>query len=401
MTALRTAFWEPPQPLPPVRPPASVDVLVIGGGITGVCMLHALAARGARAVLVERDGIASGASGRNAGFLLSGAADNYAVAVRDQGRTTARELWHFTAENHDLLLDLLGDAGARVGHRRAGALTLATADGEEDELRESAQLLAEDGLAGHWVDTPPEAPPGCAGGLLNERDGETDPAATVGALAASLTPGSVCEHVAARRLAPGTGSVRVDTTAGEVVCGEVVVATNAWTAELLPDLPITPVRAQMLAARAPSPATPAERPAYAHRGHRYWRTVAGGVLLAGGCRELAGDSELTSDTETSDAVQRHLDVFVRGLGVDPATVTHRWAGAMGFSPDGLPLVGPVPGRPHVWVCGGYTGHGMGMAVNATRHLARSIVDGVPSPAWLEPARFGGELPLWLSSPFRS
>jgi glycine/D-amino acid oxidase-like deaminating enzyme len=125
------------------------------------------------------------------------------------------------------------------------------------------------------------------------------------------------------------------------------------------------------------------------------------VLLAGGCRELAGDAEQTSDTEISATVQGHLDAFVGGLGVDPATVTHRWAGAMGFSPDGLPLVGRAPGRAHVWVCGGYTGHGMGMAVNATRHLARSIVDGVPLPAWLEPARFGGQLPLGLSSPFRS
>jgi glycine/D-amino acid oxidase-like deaminating enzyme len=364
-------------------------------------MLHALAARGVRAVLVERDRIASGASGRNAGFLLSGAADNYAVAVRDHNRATARELWHFTAENHDLLLDLLGSAAGRVGHRRCGALTLATADGEAEELRQSAQLLAEDGLAGRWVDAPPEAPPGCGGGLLSECDGETDPVVTVAALAATAPPGSICEQVAVRQLEPGAASVRVDTTAGEVICGEVVLATNAWTAELLPDIPITPVRAQMLAALPPSPATPSARPAYAHRGHRYWRRLAGGVLIAGGCRELAGEAEWTGDTETTDAVQGHLDAFVRGLGVDTAGITHRWAGAMGFSPDGLPLVGRAPGRSHVWVCGGYTGHGMGMAVNATRHLARSIVDGVPSPAWLEPARFGGQLPLGLSSPSRS
>src|SRR4051812_25263689 len=99
--------------------PEKADVLVIGGGITGVSLMHHLAARGIDAVLVERAHLASGASGRNAGFLLAGVAENYAEAVRVYGRERAREVWALTVENHSLQIEAAG--GAEVGHRRAGA----------------------------------------------------------------------------------------------------------------------------------------------------------------------------------------------------------------------------------------------------------------------------------------
>ena len=75
-------------------------MLVIGGGITGVSLLHHLGKQGIDAVLVERNHLASGASGRNAGFLLAGVADCYAEAVRIFGRSRARDIWHMTMENH-------------------------------------------------------------------------------------------------------------------------------------------------------------------------------------------------------------------------------------------------------------------------------------------------------------
>src|ERR671923_20827 len=82
LTAVSTPFWKPPAKRYPGGLPAKADVLVIGGGITGVSLMHHLARRRMAAVLVERDHLAAGASGRNAGFLLAGVADNYADAGR-------------------------------------------------------------------------------------------------------------------------------------------------------------------------------------------------------------------------------------------------------------------------------------------------------------------------------
>ena len=94
-------FWKPPSVRYTGSLPAAADVLVIGGGITGVSLLHHLGRRGVPAVLVERSHLAAGASGRNAGFLLAGVADNYAHAVLTFGREQARSIWALTLENHE------------------------------------------------------------------------------------------------------------------------------------------------------------------------------------------------------------------------------------------------------------------------------------------------------------
>src|SRR5438309_3001338 len=142
-----TPFWQPPRPAGTTATvPAYSEVVIVGGGITGAALLNHLVASGEQAVLVERDHIAAGASGRNAGFLLTGVADCYATAVRTLGRRVAAEVWAFTADNHDLLLGAVGDAhAAAAGHRREGAWTLAASLEEAALLRESAVLLAEDG----------------------------------------------------------------------------------------------------------------------------------------------------------------------------------------------------------------------------------------------------------------
>jgi glycine/D-amino acid oxidase-like deaminating enzyme len=140
-------------------------------------------------------------------------------------------------------------------------------------------------------------------------------------------------------------------------------------------------------ATAPVDARVAQRPTYSHWGYRYWRQRDDGRVLIGGWRDTAVDVEIGTDASVNPDVQRHLDAALQGLDV-AAPVTHRWAGIMGFSPDELPLVGEVPGMPNVYVCGGYTGHGMGFAVNATRTLVAHMHDGDAIPPWLRVDRSG-------------
>ena len=158
----------------------------------------------------------------------------------------------------------------------------------------------------------------------------------------------------------------------------------------MPALPIEPVRAQMLAT-VPTTVPLVFRPAYADRGYQYWRQRADGRVLVGGYRNHFLDAERTSSDSTSAEVQALLDRHLDLIGARGLTVTHRWAGTMGFSPDGLPLCGAVPGRAGVYVCGGYTGHGFGFAPECARRLAEQLRGGVAPPAWLDPARFSAEV----------
>lgn len=386
--------WPQPRPRPSRALPRRAEVVIVGGGITGVALLRHLAARGVDAVLLEREHLAAGASGRNAGFLLQGVAESYAAAARRYGRDVARAVWELTADNHRRLLELAG--GAPIGHARRGSLTVATSEEERDDLHLAESLLREDGFAARYLEGPPVLGPAIAGhrgGLLNPDDGEVVPTAAVTAVAAAQR-GRVHERTRVVAVQPGHSGVLVCADRGEVECGSVVLATNAWTSHLAAAVAVRPVRAQMLAS-APWPAPVAARPVYAEWGFQYWRQLDDGRVLVGGFRNRTLGAEVGYEVTPTAAVQGHLEDHLRALGV-AARVAHRWAGTMGFSPDGLPLVGPVPGHPAVHVCAGYSGHGFGFAVECARILVEHLLDARPIPAWLVSTRASVVEPAALS-----
>jgi gamma-glutamylputrescine oxidase len=379
MTAARQPVWGRAQPLPPPSAlPRRAEVVIVGGGITGVALLDAFVRRGLDAILLERDHLAAGASGRNAGFLLAGVAENYARAVERYGRSVAAEVWAFTMENHALVAAAASAFDA--AHHVRGSVIAALDAVEAASLEASAVLLAEDGLPGAIVANP--SIPGAISTLISPADGEIDPVRLVRGIAA---PHASRVHQAQTVVAveDGSNAATVRLRDDSIEASTVVLATNAWTAQLLPSIPITPVRAQMLASAPAPPLVP--RPVYAEWGHRYWRQRDDGRVLVGGFRHRAVAEEVGYEVTTTDLVQGHLEVQLRGLGVD-AAVTHRWAGTMGFSEDGLPLVGRAPGTQRIQVCAGYTGHGMGFALKAAAALLENMLNGPALPGWLNAAR---------------
>ena len=352
---MSTPFWKPPSDRYPGSLPDATDVLVIGGGITGVSLMHHLRGRGHSAVLVERDHLAAGASGRNAGFLLAGVAESYAAAVRTYGRARAREVWDLTVENHERQIEAAGDAD--VGYARSGSVILAASDDEAGELEQSAQLLTEDGFDARWDGRV----------LLNPSDGEVYPTKLVAALAGRAPAGSIREGVEVTAIE--TGGV-VHANGATCRAGAVILATNGYTSKLLPQVEIAPNRAQMLATE-PERTRVAEHPTYSHFGYRYWRQMPSGEVLIGGWRDTSMETEKTDVAEPTSAIQAHLDDAVLRLGAR-GRVTHRWAGTMGFTKDGLPVVGPVEGMRNVYVCAGFNGHGMGFAFMSAKHLVDSL-----------------------------
>ncbi len=356
---------------PQLNTDVSADVAVVGGGIAGVATAYFLARGGARVVLLEARGIAEGASGRNAGFILAGVAENFAVASRRYGEERARRIWRFTKRTQELVRLIVAEHDIACELAWNGSLQIAGDDAEWSEIQESVRGLA--GLGVHGT-LDPGARSACYPG-----DGEFHPVHFVRGLAAAAASSGASLHESSPVTAISGGVVR--TESASVRAGAVVLCTNAYTAHLWPSR-VRPVRGQMLAT-APTKRV-FDRPAYANRGYRYWRQTADGRVLVGGWRDEAVEEEIGEEERSTPLIQARLDDFLREHAID-ARVTHRWAGIMGFSHDALPYIGGV--ATGVLVCGGFTGHGMAFGV-ASAELAAALARGErhPDADLFDPAR---------------
>jgi glycine/D-amino acid oxidase-like deaminating enzyme len=346
----------------------------------------ALERRGLDVVVLERHSLASGASGRAAGFLMRGAAENYAAAIGQYGRDVARTLWRWTEQN----LQGLRSEGIEslASYRRIPSCLLALEEGELGELKQSVGLLREDGFKVEWLERGDDSAwrhgrP--LGGLLNPDDAAANPIDVVRHLAAKLKLHPY-ENQQVESIRPGPGGkVRVRTGAGDWTAARALLALNAYMPLLVPELSaaVSPKRGQMLALAAPGASL--DYSYYANHGYDYFRQLPDGTIVVGGRRQLFADREIGYEDRTTAEVQGALEAFASAmLGVRLAdlTILSRWSGTMGFSPDGLPLVGPVAGdwpAGSVWFCGGYTGHGMSLAYSTSHGAVAEMLGGPPTP----------------------
>jgi gamma-glutamylputrescine oxidase len=336
-------FWlAQSRPTVATRDLDQVDIAVIGAGITGCACAAALAREGKRVRVYDARGVGEGASGRNGGFALRGAAARYDVARETYGADAARDLWRRTEAAVDRLEQIAGSA-----FRRTGSLRLAADAEERVEIEAEYEALREDGFAAEWRDEVPHLRPDFRGAIFHPTDGAVQPAAFVQRLADRALDAGVAfvEHQRVEAL---------DALEAE----QIVIATDGSGRGLLPELDdaLWPARGQVIATE-PLPERLFDCPHYARHGFDYWQQLEDGRIVLGGFRDFSILTEMTDDETTTQPIQDALDVFLAELLGELPKVTHRWAGIFGLTQDLLPLVGPVPGHDGVWVAAGYSGHG--------------------------------------------
>lgn len=393
-----TPLWlDPPATLAaPLAGDTAADICVIGAGICGTAAARALAREGVDVAWVEADQVAFGATGRNAGFILQGTAERYDRAVALMGAERARRIHAWSLLNHERMAAAIAEDGTECGYRVRGSLQLAGSEREEAELVTSHDLLRADGFEAELVRGsalgPALSAAGFRLGMVLPRDGELHPAAFVrgGARAAMDAGARLFERTRVQEIdAREPGNARVHTEHGTISCAVVLVCVNAWVGRLLPWFAdkVDPVRGQMLAT-APAPAL-FERPIYADHGYDYWRQDPDGRVVLGGWRNLDPSSEVGYEDTLHPGIQEKMSAFLaRFPGLAGVEVTHQWSGTMGFSRDGLPLVGAAPGSPAALVGAGFTGHGFGFGWLAGEALAAVALEGQhPMATDLSPRRF--------------
>lgn len=377
---------EPSEPAPPLHGTSRADVLVIGGGYTGMWTAYHLleADPSVRVTLLEQDVCGSGPSGRNGGFC-TGWWDELPTLVALYGEQDAvaacRALGHSIedigtwCERHQV--------DAWFTH--SGMLQVAGSPGQEGAWRECAAVARKLGVEDEFVELMPEevrsrcASPAFGGGALM-RDGATvQPARLARGLRRVLLQQGVRVHegTAVRRLDHGR-TARAVTDDGVVEAEQVVLAVNAW-AERWPGLRRRLVNwGSHIVLTAPAPErlaelgwTGGECIADSRTAVHYFRTTRDGRVAFGGgggrASWLGGigpkiDQDPASIARAAEGLRRLLPSFA------DVPIQEGWGGPIDVSPTHLPFFGTMPSG-NVHFGAGYTGNGVGPSHLGGRILA--------------------------------
>ncbi|GAB4443631.1 MAG: FAD-binding oxidoreductase [Chloroflexi bacterium OHK40] len=386
-------------PLPTVEFPARAEVVVVGAGIHGAAAAYWLARTGAAPLLLDRIGPAAGATGHNGGLCVAGTAEAYLDAVARLGHPVARAVWSLSAAGYDQLAATIAEEEIACDWRPTGNLAFALDPGQLQGFREAATLLAADGFAMELLDrhevqalVPTPLGPEVIGARRNPRGASLHSARLVhGLLAAAVRHGArLCWGVEVAAVRADGAGLLLQTSLGSLGATTVVLALNAWSADVLPDVRgvITPVRGQALATAPRAPALSCGFGASLTPTGEYGQQTATGAVVFGGCRAVAPSRDVGARTLVPSAeVQAALDAALGRLfpALAGAPVARRWAGLMAFTSDYLPIAGADPTLPGLWYSGGFCGHGMPFAMPFGRLLADAALSGV-APSALAPFR---------------
>lgn len=370
----------------------SFDAIVVGAGITGMSIAYWLMKEdpSLKVAVIERQRVGYGATGRNAGFITCGSVEHFNRMIGKHGEQEALDIWRFSETNLKLLQEeIIEDKGLEIGFEKKGAYSLAAQEVEFKELQDVTKIMAKYNIQTETLNAGDIerrlGAVGFQGGIRYLDDASVHPIKLLGEIR-KKTNATVFEGTEVFGYEDdGSGNRILKTDGGDFEAPMIIFALNGFTASLLPwfNDRIYPTRGQILMMeKVPSFM---DGPCYANFYLDYFRQLPTGELLIGGFRQVEKATEVGYSEHTTAGIQSALHKFV----IDhlpryrDCKVTHRWGGIMGFSSDGQPMVGALPDDNQIFFCGGYTGHGMGMAF----HAGKCTVDAI----------FGREIPRWISA----
>ncbi|MYE85100.1 MAG: FAD-dependent oxidoreductase [Gammaproteobacteria bacterium] len=381
-------------------------VVVIGGGVVGVGTLYHLARKGwgADALLIEKGELTCGSTWHAAGLLPL---FNMSYSVGQIHKHSV-----------NLYQQLETETGQDVGFRQVGNIRLAMSSERMDEYRQYAATARTIGVRVEFLE-PDEVRDlwplcnidGLVGAIRHPDDGYIQPADLTQALArgARAKGAEIVRKTRVTAIERQGGDWLVKTTAGDIRCEHVVSATGSYAratgAMVGLDVPVLPVEHQFIVTE-PHPEVVARHEAGLPEmgvlresdGSWYLREERGGFILGpyeqgAPCCYLDGpadDVEYELFAEDLERLTPHIEAAMNRVpAFAEVGVKEVYNGAIPYTPDGSPIIGPAWGLPNFWLNEGHS-FGITAAGGAGWQLAEWIVEGEPTIDMLgvEPRRFG-------------
>ncbi|MCP3972662.1 MAG: FAD-dependent oxidoreductase [Rhodobacteraceae bacterium] len=377
-------------------------VVVIGGGVVGASVLYHLAKFGwTDVVMLERRRLASGSSWHAAGGIHALNADPNMAALQ--------------AYTIDLLSEIEKESGQHINLHMTGGLTLAGTPERWEWLQANYRIFQSIGIDDCELLSPQEAQKRCPimstdgvlGAMWADREGYLDTTGTVQAYAtaAKKRGAEYYEQTKVEELIQTADGWQVVTDKGTIACEHVVNAAGLWAKQVGRmagvELPVSPLKHHYLVTDTVPQiaASDFEMPMTVDlEGFTYMRQDQQGVLV--GIYEINHEHWAMDGApwnygeelfqEQLDRIENELTLgFERYPAIQDAGIKTWVNGAFTFSPDGNPLVGPVPSKKGYWsACAVMAGFLQGGGVGKT--LAEWMIEGEPeADAWsMDVARYG-------------
>ena len=346
--------------------------VIVGGGLVGLsAAFHLRRADPGRPVTVlERARVGSAASGASA------------AGVRAMGRDPAER--GLALESLARWPGLDRELEAETRYRRSGGLRVALDEGAWRAARSWTDEQRADGVPLELVDAAgarrlvPGISAECLGGVFSPIDGQAGAMATVQAFAtaARRLGARIVEGVGARALVAERRRVvaveRED--GGRQPCDVAIVTAGAWSVILLAALGVRlPLETRPLQMLLTEPAPPALTPVLGgfERKLSLKQLVDGAYLIGGGWPGRIVDHATNRWEVLEDSVKGSLEVASSVYPVlSECALAESWIGLEAFTPDELPILGPVPGIDGLLVAAGFSGHGFALSPVVGDVLAR-------------------------------
>ncbi len=381
-------------------------VVVIGGGVVGVSTLYHLAKKGwSDVVLVERKELTSGSTWHAAGLLPL---FNMSYSVGQVHKYSVK-----------FYQELAEETGMDVGFRNVSNIRLASTRDRMDEYRQYAGVASTIGVDVQFL-TPEEIKhywplcnvDGLIGAIRHPGDGYIQPADLTQALARGARDrgAEIYRNTSVTAISrTSSGEWKVTTDKGEITCEHVVSCTGNFarkTGQMVGlNIPVIPVEHQYIVTEAHDAIK--ERHAKGEPemgvlrdsdGQWYMREEAGGLILgpyekgAPACYidGPSDDSEYELFQEDLERLEPHIEsAMERVPAFGESGVKKVYNGAIAYTPDGNPIIGPAWDLPNFWLNEGHS-FGITAAGGAGWQLAECIVEGEPTIDMLgvDPRRYG-------------
>lgn len=403
-------------PAPSLAGDLRVDVCIVGGGYTGLwtAILLRQQAPSLRVALIEADICGAGASGRNGGCVL-GWASKYPTLRRLFGEEEARRLVIESERSAAEIGDFCREHGIDAEFRHDGTLFTATNGAQQAAIAPLMDGLAERGIGSFASLEAAEVQR--RSGSARHRQGWFSPRA------ATVQPAKLARGL--RRVARELGvelfeqtpmlglergrPARVVTPRGSLVADKVVLATNAWTARLLPeyrrtiaivssDMVITePVPEALAATGLVDGVSVLDSRTFVH----YYRTTPQGRLMLGkGGNTFAFGGHVHGvfdrPSRYRTALRQSLAEFFPGLAEVPLAAS--WTGPSDRSVTGLPFFGALPEHANIVYGFGYSGNGVGPTRMGAKLLSALVLE--QNNAWSRSPLARGPLGRFPPEPVR-